>query len=344
MKAVYFQKTGSISNLEWGDFPKREKIKPGEVRLKFLAGSLNHLDLWVLKGLPRVRYTFPHLCGADLCGEVIESKSKKFKLKEKVLLYPGTSLGKDSLGRPCPENLCDDFKIRGENAPGVFAEEIVASDRYLIKAPKHLTSIEAASIPLVYLTAWQMIEKAELKPGKISTVPILVNGVGSGVSQALLNILNSFGAKRIAFTSRSEAKFGDWKKTPGFTGFTLSENTYDDLKSWAKPDGISVVFDHVGEALFETNIRLLKRGGKLVTCGATSGHKGNLDLRHLYFRQLQLLGSTMGSLKHFKDVIRWIEKKKIHPKISKTFPLQNIQEAYQYLESGSQTGKIVLTP
>src|SRR5665213_3605825 len=149
MKAILFQKTGSTSQIEIGEIPLPGTLKANEVRLKFLAGSLNHLDLWVLKGLPRMKYRFPHICGADFCGEVIETKSKKFKLREKVLLYPAESQGKDLNGKKCPENFCEDFGIRGENAPGVFAEEIIVSDRYLVKMPKHLKPEEAASLPLV---------------------------------------------------------------------------------------------------------------------------------------------------------------------------------------------------
>jgi NADPH:quinone reductase-like Zn-dependent oxidoreductase len=336
MKAVAFKKTGDISNLEIIEIERPGRLKRGEVRLQFLAGSLNHLDLWVLQGLPRIQYSFPHLCGADICGRVIESKSPRFKVGDTVLVYPAEGSGS-------PENLSEDFKIRGENAPGVFCEELVVSDRYLIRSPRHLTPEEAASLPLVYLTAWQMIvEKAGLNRRNISRERILVHGAGSGVTQALLEILISLGAKKLAVTSRHADKISLGKKR-GIVGFVLGERTHEEIKEWAGRDRVSIIFDHIGEALFEMNIKLLKVGGKFITCGATSGYRGNLDLRHLYFRQLHVLGSTMGSLKHFHEVIRWVDKNKIHPQISCSFAFDKIKKAYELLQSQTQSGKVVLT-
>jgi NADPH:quinone reductase-like Zn-dependent oxidoreductase len=341
MKAVAFNKTGSIENLQLIEISEDQKLLPGEVRLQFLAGSLNHLDLWILKGLPRVKYQFPHICGADVCGLIVESKSKTFKVGQRVLVYPAES---DATPKSVPENLRESFRIRGESAPGVFRERLVISDNYLMKVPRYLSDPEAASLSLVYLTAWQMIvEKAGLRPNKKFQEPILVHGVGSGVSQALLELLFSFKIHNIGVTSRDPSKLESWKKR-GFQTFVNDETLEEKVRAWTLSQRVAIIFDHIGEALFETNIRLLRKNGKFITCGATSGAIAQLDLRHLYFRQLQLLGSTMGSLKHFQDVIAWIAKKGIRPQISKTFYFEEVRKAYELMESSQQIGKIVIVP
>lgn len=347
MKAILFKKTGSIDHLEIGTLPHTKTLKQNQVRLQFIAGSLNHLDLWVLKGLPRVQYEFPHLCGADLCARVFETRSPNFRVGDRVILYPAESSGKDTRGHSRPEHLCEDFRIRGENAPGVFCEEVVVDDRYVLSAPEHLTDAESAALPLAYLTAWQMVvEKAQLYQNRKIFDSIVVHGAGSGVSQAILELCLSFGLTQIATTSRKEEKLEPWRKR-GVKTFLLNERVADDIRNWSKAstgdERVGIIFDHVGEALFELNVRLLKNGGRFITCGATSGHSARIDLRHLYFRQLQFLGSTMGSLQHFRGLINWVQTSKIRPRISEIFSFQDAQAAYRLMESANQNGKIILS-
>ncbi len=352
MKAIGFKQTGSVSNIEVLDLPAPGGPQPSEVRLKFLSGSLNHLDLWVIKGLPHLKYQFPHIAGSDFCGKVTESRSEKFKAGDRVLVYPGGNLGADKR-EYLPENLRDDFLIRGENSPGVLREELVEPEKYLVKCPEHLSDEEAGAVPLAYLTAWQMVaekgfslgsardkspEKAE--PQKIE--PVLVHAVGSGVSQAILELLLSFGFKKIAATSRQAGKLEIWKKR-GVQGFVSGQNLESELKSWSGAERFGIIFDHVGQDYFEMNIRLLRKGGRFVTCGATTGPKGQLDLRYVFFKQLQLLGSTMASLKEFAAMVNWVGEKKIVPHVSHVFPFDNPTAAYETMETGKQDGKIVLS-
>jgi NADPH:quinone reductase-like Zn-dependent oxidoreductase len=351
MKIIGFNQTGSVSNIEVLDVPTPEKPKEGEVRLKFLAGSLNHLDLWVIKGLPHLKYQFPHIAGSDFCGRVIESRSEKFKAGDRVLVYPGGNSGADKREH-LPENLRDDFLIRGENSPGVLREELVEPEKYMVKCPQHLSDEEAGAVPLAYLTAWQMLEKGfslgsardkspeKEAPQKIE--PVLVHAVGSGVSQAILELLLSFGFKKIAATSRQAGKLEIWKKR-GVQGFVSGQNLENELKSWSGTERFGIIFDHVGQSYFEMNIRLLRKGGRFVTCGATTGPKGQLDLRYVFFKQLQVLGSTMGSLKQFEEMVNWVGEKKIVPHVSHVFPFDNPKAAYETLETGRQDGKIVLS-
>ena len=391
MKAVGFNQTGSVSNIELLEIPAPEnlsraeprELKDGEVRLKFVSGSLNHLDLWLIKGLPHIKYQFPHIAGSDFCGKVIESRSEKFKVGDRVLVYPGGNSGADNR-EYLPENLRDDFLIRGENAPGVLREELVEQELYLVKAPQHLSDAQAGAIPLAFLTAWQMVaekgfslgnaspaslpqlrseqvgtsrekssesydpQKIELVPtcpdsgGKRLSEPVLVHAAGSGVSQAILELLLSFGFKKIAASSRSKEKLELWRKR-GIQGFISGSNLENELKTWVGRERFGLIFDHVGQAYFEMNIRLLRKNGRFITCGSTSGFKAPLDLRHLFFRQLQLLGSTMGSLQEFKKMVNWMAEKKTIPYISHTFPFDNPQPAYELMEAGRQNGKVVLT-
>lgn len=333
MKAIAYEQTGAIDHLKLIDIPPPQH-QAGHVRLKFRAGSLNHLDLWVLKGLPRVTYSFPHIVGADFCGEVLDPRSSRFKKGDRVIVYPGEA-------GSAPENLQPDFKIRGENTAGVFAEEISVAENYVFLAPQHLTDNEAAALPLVYLTAWQMvIDRAGLAndsdPG-----PILVHGAGSGVTQAILELLITKKCRSVAVTSRSAEKLAPWKAR-GIQTFVTGPDLESQIKTWAGSQRVAIIFDHIGEALFETNIRLLRNGGRFITCGATSGMQGKINLAHLYFRQLQLLGSTMGSLAHFTAMLDWVSLHKIRPKVSKTFPFAKIREAFTLMETAAQDGKIVI--
>jgi len=344
MKVIGFKQTGSVSNIEVLDVPAPRKLQDGEVRLQFISGSLNHLDVWVIKGLPHLKYQFPHIAGSDFCGKVIESRSEHFKPGERVLVYPGGNSGTDSR-EYLPENLRDDYLIRGENCHGVFREEIVEPEKYLFHVPEHLTDAQAGALPLAFLTAFQMVAEKGFPPERddpIKIEPVLVHAAGSGVSQAILELLLSFGFKKIAATSRQAEKLEIWKKR-SIEGFVSGPNLETELKTWVGRERFGLIFDHIGEAYFEMNIRLLRKGGKFITCGSTSGFKAPLDLRHLFFRQLQLLGSTMGSLQLFNKMVNWVAEKKISPYVSHTFPFNSPKPAYELMESGRQNGKIVLT-
>lgn len=344
MRALGFSKTGSASNIEVLDVPAPGELKEGEVRLKFLSGSLNHLDVWVIKGLPSVKYQFPHIAGSDFCGKVIESRSEYFKPGDRVLVYPGGNSGADNRMH-LPENLRDDYQIRGENSPGIFREEIVEPEKFLFPAPRHLSDAQGGALPLAFLTAYQMVAEKGFSPEAYDPEkigPVLVHAAGSGVSQAILELLWSFGFRKIAATSRDSGKLEIWKKR-GISGFISGANLESELKTWAGRERFGLIFDHVGEVFFEMNIRLLRKNGKYIACGATSGFKAALDLRHLFFRQLQFLGSTMGSLEHFKKMVDWVGKKRIVPPVSHTFSFNNPKPAYELMEAAKQNGKIVLT-
>lgn len=336
MKAIFFNKTGSAGDIQFGDIPiEKRDLKEGELRISFLAGSLNHLDLWVIRGLPHLKYVFPHIAGADFCGRIIESRSKLFDEGQIVVVYPGHTNSDIK-----PENLAPDYSIRGENSPGLFCEEIVIDEKFVSALPSHLSPEQGAAIPLVYLTAWQMIvEKAGLE--HLKSGPVLVHGAGSGVSQALLEVLLKMGVSDIHVTSRQAEKLSLWQNR-GVHGHFSDKNLYNSLKSAVGSGRFSVIFDHIGKNYFEMNIKLLRNAGRLVTCGATSGFDVSLDLRQIFFRQLEIRGSTMGSLKHFHQVLEFVSTHQICPQVSEVVNWSEPKRAYQSLEASQQNGKIVL--
>lgn len=354
MKAIGFTEVGSIEKIQVFEIDSPGELKDGEVRLKFLAGSLNHIDIWMIKGLPRANYVFPranyvfpHIAGADFCGKVIESRSKNFKPGDRVVIYPAINTGSDER-LYLPENLRLDFQIRGENAPGVFCEELIVPEQYLEKAPDYLSDAEAAAIPLAWLTAWQMVtKKASLLDNLDHHLgPYLVHAAGSGVSQAILKLLLSLSVQKIFVTSRHLKKLERWTKL-GIQGLVAKQDLVDALRRVSANDGFGVIFDHVGSRYLQINLKLLRNGGKLVICGATAGPKAEINLVQVYFRQLQILGSTMGSRRHFQELINWFAlhghlHDEIHPHISHQISFNEPRRAYEVMEKGEQDGKIVL--
>lgn len=340
MKAVFLTSHGGTEVLQYGEVPT-PSVGPGQVRVRLKYSSLNHLDIWVRKGLPGLKLEYPHILGGDGAGIVdsVAPDVKEFKVGDEVIVHPSQSCGVCEHCRSGIESLCEFYKILGENIRGTNAEYVVAPKQSVFRKPTTLTMPEAASIGLVFTTAWQMlVERAVVRKND----QVLVHAAGSGVSLAGIQIAKLFGAEVIA-TSRSDAKLEYAKKLGA--DFVLNPQKEDFAKAVKKiaPKGVDTVFDHVGKEYWEKNIKCLKSGGALVTCGATSGYDAVTDLRHVFFRQLRILGSTMGSRRDFGRILQCFEKKELHPFVDKEFPLIQTADAHHYMESGSQLGKVVLT-
>ena len=357
MRAVALTQIGSTDfATELKDFTGCEEldteIQEEEVKIKFLAGSLNHSDLWVALGAIRHNFQFPHVVGADCCAKVIESKSGKFKVDDRVLLYPGVNLESDEWQKNNHEKL--DFCIRGENAQGVFREKWIVHESELERVPDYLTNEEAGALPIAWLTAWQMATVKgcrDIGESPHAIEPVLVHGIGSGVSQALVQLLWTLGVSKIYATSRNREKLVPWESR-GFRCFYGSPPTdlYENLKKEV-PGGFGVIFDHIGQDYFEMNLKLLRNGGRIVTCGATSGGDINKKrlLHHIFARQLSIIGGSMGSREHFKELVIWLgacahTDQFLRPGISNVIPWSEAKRAYRIMESGGQNGKIVLVP
>lgn len=342
MKAVVLHEFGDATKLSHEDIPN-PVAGPGEVVVDIHACALNRLDIWVRNGLPNVKVPMPHILGSDMAGVVSSvgpGVAESLGGKE-VVLNPGTSCGRCEQCLSGWDNLCRRYEILGENTRGGYAEQIAVPVANLLDKPARLSMIEAAAVPLTFLTAWQMlVTRAQVKPGDV----VLIHAVGSGVGSAGLQIAKRHGARVVALAS-TQAKL-DKAVELGADATILSSQ--DDWPKqvrglpWVGRKGVDIVFEHVGEATWANSIKLCRNGGVVVTCGASSGWDAKTDLRHVFFRQIQILGSTMGSKSVLFRVLDLVERGELSPVVDRVFPLAQAREAHEYLDRREQFGKVVL--
>jgi len=346
MKAAFLKSHGGPEVIEYGELPgsdvKGPQPKAREVVVRVAFGALNHLDVWVRKGLPFLKLSYPHVLGGDAAGvvEKVGSEVTRVKVGDEVIVHPGLSCGGCEACLSGWETLCPSYKILGEHVSGTHAERVAVPEVNLFPKPSGISFEEAASIALVFTTAWQMVvRRANVQPGE----RVLVHGAGSGVSTAAIQIAKLYGAT-VFVTSGSDEKLEAARRL-GADGL-LNYRKVDFATEIKKlvPKGVDIVLDHIGQDFWEKNIRCLKWGGRLVTCGATSGHAAVTDLRHLFFRQLSLLGSTMGSKADFPRILGLIADGRLKAVVDKVFPLSEAAEAHRYLERQSQFGKVLVRP
>jgi NADPH:quinone reductase-like Zn-dependent oxidoreductase len=320
-----------------------EEPGPGEVRIAVRAVALNHLDLWVRRGGPAFRLSYPHRLGADVAGVVdaLGPGVDDLAAGDRAVVSPGLSCG---VCRAClsgRDNLCPSYGILGEHRSGGYGQFLVVPRRNLAPYPGQLSFPEAASVLLTFLTAWQMlVDKARVEPGET----VLVHGAGSGVGVAAVQIARLFGARVIA-TAGSDAKLVRAREL-GAEG-AINYRTADfvaEVKKLTGRRGVDVVFEHVGGATFTGSIRAVRNGGRIVTCGATSGFHPEIDLRHIFFRQISVLGSTMGSKGALLQILEHVAAGRLRPVVDRVMPLASAAEAHRLLESREVFGKIVLEP
>ncbi len=339
MKAVYFERHGGPEVLTFGDLPDPQP-GPGEVLVRLQAVALNHLDLWVRKGLPGLEIEFPHIPGADGAGvvEAVGPGVRDVQVGDPVVINPGISCGVCEMCLLGKDNLCKQYQILGEHRNGTYAQKIVVPRQNLLPFPRGLSVEEAASFALVFLTAWQMIEKAQIQPGDW----VLIMAAGSGVSTAAIQLAKLKGAFVIATSSQ------EWKREKA------KELGADEVLDYTDPEfitkvkritegGPQVVIDHTGEAWWDALLKVLARGGRLVNCGATTGYQATTHVRRVFFRQLSILGSTMGSKGTLFRILRLLEKGKVKPVIHDVLPLEKARQAHEWMESRKIFGKLVLT-
>ena len=331
MKAVRFHQHGGPEVLSYEDAPDPEP-RPGHVIVRVRACALNHLDIWQRRGLERVTIPFPHISGADVAGEVVETR-------ERVILQPGLSCGRCPKCLAGRDNRCPRYDVLGYQSDGGYAEYVRVPEANIIPIPAHVPFTEAAAFPLTFLTAWHMLfNRARIEEGDI----VLVLAAGSGVGQAAVQLARHAGAFVIA-TAGSDEKLE--LATRLGADATINHATADIAAEVKRITGgrmADIVIEHVGKDTWEASVRSLARGGRVVTCGATTGHATSLDLRHLFARQLSFLGSYMGEKAELLKAARLFFGGIVRPAVDRVFPLAEAAEAHRYLEARRQFGKVVL--
>jgi NADPH:quinone reductase-like Zn-dependent oxidoreductase len=341
MKAILFHQHGGPEVLKYTDAPDPTP-RASEVVVRVKACALNHLDLWVRRGLPNVPIPLPHIPGSDVAGEIaqIGADVTTVRVGQKVVLVPLVSCGKCAACIAGLDNRCRQATNLGYMIDGGCAEFVRAPEVNCLPYPENLKWEEAAAVPLVFQTAWHMLlSRAELQPGE----DVLILGAGSGVGTAAIQIAKFFGARVIA-TAGSDDKLA---KAKGLGADHLinhkTQKIRDEVRRITNKRGVDVVFEHVGVATWDDSLASLAAGGRLVTCGATTGYDAKLDLRFLFSRQLSLLGSYMGTKSELHTVMKLVASGRLKPIVDRVFPLAEAGAAHAYIESGTQFGKVVLT-
>src|SRR5438067_667551 len=346
MRAWVIRATGGLDQLQQSDVPDPAgpgSLGPHQVRVAPRAAALNHLDLFVVRGLPH-EYRFPHVVGADGAGvgDDVGTEVRTVRPGNRVMINPGIPDYSCEYCRAGEQSLCRRYGILGEQLPGTMAQYVVVPEQNVATIPTlatPLTWAEAAAFSLVTLTAWRMVvTRAQVVAGET----VLIWGIGGGVALAALRIAKLKGA-RVIVTSSSDAKLHEAQKLGA--DVTLNHTTRkvsQEVRALTDKRGADVVIENVGEATWEESLRSLGRGGRLVTCGSTSGPHVTLDLRRLFWHQWSILGSTMGNDAEYREVVRLLGAGELRPIVDRVFPFSEARAAFERLERGEQLGKIAV--
>lgn len=319
---------------------------PGEVRVRVRAVAQNHLDVWVRRGGPAFHLEYPHRLGADIAGELdalgpgVDAKVVG-AVGGKVVVQPGLSCGRCAACLGGQDNLCRFYRILGENAQGGYAEYLVVPAVNLAPYPERLDFAHAAASLLPFLTAWQMVvRKARVAPGDT----VLVHGAGSGIGVAAIQIAKLHGARVIA-TAGGAAKLA---RARALGADVTIDYTAQDFAAVCRAEtgkrGVDAVIEHVGGEVFAASVKAVRAGGRIVTCGATAGFHPAIDLRHIFFRQIEVLGSTMGSKADLLAVLGHVAAGRLSPVVDRVLPLARAADGHRALEAREVFGRVVLTP
>ena len=340
MKAVFFQKHGGNEVLEYGERPAPEP-GAGEVRVSIRAASLNRLDIFVRDGIPGV--PLPQIPGADGAGVVdaMGAGVEGLSAGDRVLLQPGLYDNACEFCRAGEQSLCVRFRILGEHVPGTFAEAVVVPARNVFPIPERLSFEQAAAFPLVYQTAWRMVvTRGDVRPGQT----VLIHGAGGGAGGAALEIARLLGARVFATTSGAEKAKGLSEAGAEVVIDYTKQDVAKEIRALTGKRGVDVVIDSVGEKTWMTSLKSAAKGGRIVTCGATSGPNPKEELRLVFWNHLSILGSTMSNDREFRTMLSAVAAGRLSPRIDAVFAFSRAKEAYERLEKGDQHGKIVLVP
>ncbi|MFN8499587.1 MAG: zinc-binding dehydrogenase [Anaerolineae bacterium] len=341
MRAAVFYEHGGLDKLSIADVPTPTP-GPDDVLVRVKAVALNHLDLFVREGIPGLKLTMPHIGGSDIAG-VVESVGANvagLAAGQRVLINPSLWCGKCEACIRGDHSLCDTFGILGEHSPGGLAEFISVPARNVLPIPDSLSFVEAAAVPLVYQTAWRaLMTQAALRAGET----VLILGASGGGASAAIQIAKLAGAYIYAVTS-SEQKAAAARALGADE--TIDRTTSDfsrEIWGRTKRRGVDVVLENTGAATWKGSLRAVRKGGRIVTYGATTGPMGETDIRVIFWKQPFIIGSTMASQSEFNAVMNLVFQGRLKPVIDRVMPLDDVVEAQRSLAAGEQFGKIVLT-
>jgi NADPH:quinone reductase-like Zn-dependent oxidoreductase len=347
MRAALFRRHGGPEVMEIGEVPTPTP-GPGEVQVRVSAAALNHIDLWLRRGLPALHVPLPHVSGGDVCGVVSALGAGVRSMPgaaegERVLLNPGISCGRCVACLAGRDNFCPDYQMLGEQRWGGLAEYVVVPAANLVPAPRgHLALDDAqlASIPIAFITAWQMlVDRAHIQQGET----VLVLAAGSGVGTASIQIAKLFGA-RVIGTASTEEKLAAARALGADEIINhAASDIVAEVKRLTGRRGADIVVDHVGAATFGKSVVACAKGGRIVVCGATAGYEPVLNLRHVFWRQLSILGSTLASKACLPQLLELFAAGRLRPVVDRVVPMENIAEAHRRLEDRAAFGKLVIS-
>ena len=339
MRAAYLTGHGGNEVVAVGERPQPQR-QPGEVLVRLRAATVNRVDLYMRDSGAGITHELPLIMGLDGAGviEEVDAQERTLSVGQRVVLHPGIGCGRCEFCLRGRDTLCLTMRLLGEHRDGTFAEFVSVPARNVFPMPAGLSFGEAAALGVNHTTAWSMLHgKARVQPWET----VLIFGIGGGVSLAALQLAKLAGARALV-TSRDPAKLERARALGADAAIDGRGDVVRQVMAVTNGRGVDVVIENVGAAVWSTAMKSLVRGGRLVTCGATTGDQPPADIRRIFIRQLQILGSTLGDLGEFGDLLSLVHRRDLKPVIDSKFPLDNVHAALDRLESGHQFGKIVV--
>ena len=341
MKAVRIHEHGGVEKLRYEEAPEPTLAGPNDAIVKLKAASLNHIDIWIRRGLTGVEIALPHILGGDGAGVIAEAgdQVRNIKTGDAVCLYPPSGCGRCEFCINGREYMCVKLRVLGERENGTYAEYARVPARNCFPIPPGLSFEQAAAFPLVYITVWRMlVTNAQLKSGE----HVLILGIGGGVATAALQLAAHIGT-HIIVTSSSDEKLEKAKTLGAEHGINYKNADFaKEVRRLTNKRGVDVVVDCVGGDGWIKSLASLAKGGRLVTCGATAGANPPTDIRRIFWNNLTIFGSTLGDRADFREVLNFMEASRTKPVVDQVFSLRDAAAAQKRLEEGKQFGKILL--